>query len=230
MEKKPELSAIATSLGVKFKNSELLAQALLHRSYLNEHTDIQSDNERLEFLGDAVLELIVTEYLYSHYPLPEGELTLLRSALVKKDNLAAIARKLGLGSYLYLSKGEEKSGGREKSYLLANAFEAVIGAIYLDQGMAEAQTFVIRTALSNLQEIIAQQLHIDSKSRFQEKAQAITGITPEYKLVTQTGPAHERSFVMGVYLGEELIATGQGASKQHAEQTAARNALALKQW
>lgn len=230
MERKLELQKLAKQLQINFSDFSLLEQALLHRSYLNEHPEQSSNNERLEFLGDAVLELVVTEYLYQEYPLPEGELTLLRSAIVKKDNLADIARVLNLGEYLYLSKGEEKSGGREKSYLLANTVEAVIGAIYLDQGLVKTREFITRTVLITLEKIVNEKLHIDSKSLFQEKAQAITSITPEYQVIEESGPAHDRTFMMGVYLNNELIATGKGSSKQSAEQAAARNALAIKQW
>lgn len=213
-----------------FKDSSLLEQALLHRSYINEHPEVAINNERLEFLGDAVLELVVTEYLYEHYPLSEGELTLLRSAIVRKENLAAIAKDLHIGEYLYLSKGEEKSGGREKSYLLANAFEAIIGAMYLDQGLAKSKGFLNRTALTTLDSIVANKLHIDAKSLFQEKSQANTGITPEYKLLDEAGPSHAKRFVMGVFLKAEMIATGQGTSKQQAEENAAQNALEVKKW
>ncbi len=225
-----KLKELEQKLQVSFTQSNLLEQALLHRSYINEHPEVTHNNERLEFLGDAVLELVVTEYLYENYPLPEGELTLLRSALVRKENLASIARTLDLGQYLFLSKGEEKSGGRSKNYLLANAFEAIIGAIYLDQGFAASKAFLLHTALVTLDTIVANKLHIDAKSLFQEQAQAHMGITPEYKLIDETGPSHDKVFVMGVYLKDELIATGQGPSKQQAEESAARNALAIKQW
>ncbi|MBI4836471.1 MAG: ribonuclease III [Candidatus Abawacabacteria bacterium] len=224
------LQEISSKLNIHFKDSNLLFQALVHRSYINEHPELETNNERLEFLGDAVLELVITEYLYTNYPLPEGELTLLRSALVKKDNLAKVAGDYTIGQYLFLSKGEEKSGGREKSYLLANALEAIIGAVYLDQGLEIARAFVITIIIPTLQEIVEQKRHIDAKSLFQEKSQAILSITPQYKLQSESGPAHDRLFVMAVYHGDDMIATGQGQSKQQAEQAAARNALAAKQW
>jgi ribonuclease-3 len=224
------VSDLQTKLGIVVQNSTLLEQALTHRSYINEHPELEHHNERLEFLGDAVLELVITEHLYHQYPHSEGALTLLRSALVKKDSLAAIAKAIDLGAFILLSKGEEKSGGREKSYLLANTMEAVIGAIYLDQGYSTAQALILRLLLPTLDQIIAENLHIDAKSSLQEKAQGLLGITPAYKVLQESGPAHDRLFVMGAYLGEELIATGQGSSKQQAEQTAARSALAIKQW
>ncbi len=226
-----ELASLNTTLGVQFKNPQLLRSALIHRSYLNEHSDEKENNERLEFLGDAVIELVVTEYLYGHYPeKPEGELTILRSALVRKEHLAEIARGLQLGSYILLSKGEEKSGGREKNYLLANAFEALVGAMYLDTGMNTTGSFIEKQVMTGLEKILAQNLHIDAKSLFQEKSQSIAETTPEYKVLEEAGPDHNKTFVMGVYLAEELIATGQGPSKQQAEQSAARNALQIKKW
>lgn len=226
----PALSELQSQLNIEFKDQKLLYEALVHRSYVNEHDEAASHNERLEFLGDAVLELAVTNYLYQNFPLSEGELTLLRSALVKKDNLAAVAKALRLGDYILLSKGEEKSGGREKNYLLANTFEAVIGAIYLDQGYEASEKMILEFLLPTLDTIIAENLHIDAKSSLQEKAQASVGVTPTYKVIEESGPAHDRLFIMGAYINDELLATGQGSSKQQAEQAAARIALATKQW
>jgi len=231
MSRENEFVTLESTLGIQFKKQKLLRLALIHRSYLNEHGEEKENNERLEFLGDAVIELVVTEYLFEHYPeKPEGELTILRSALVKKDHLAEIARRLQLGSYILLSKGEEKSGGREKNYLLANAFEALIGAMYLDAGIKKTAHFIEMQVLSGLDIILTQNLHIDAKSLFQERAQSIAETTPEYKVLEESGPDHNKSFVMGVYLDQDLIAKGQGPSKQQAEQAAARNALQVKKW
>jgi ribonuclease III len=216
---------------LKFKQLDLLELAFTHRSYLNEHREIAEHNERLEFLGDAVLELVVTEYLYLTYKdKPEGELTNWRSALVRGDNLARIARKLEIGQYLRLSRGEENSGGRSKDYILANAVEALIGAIYLEKGIKGAKLFIDQYVILGLEEILAAKLHLDAKSRFQELAQAEVEITPEYRLLGESGPDHEKIFTMGVYLGEELIAEGRGGSKQNAEEEAARKALDLKRY
>ncbi len=224
------LSELQTLLGITFKNLAILNEALVHRSYVNEHDEAATHNERLEFLGDAVLELAVTQYLYHNFPLPEGELTLLRSALVKKDNLAAVAKALNLGQFIFLSKGEEKSGGRDKNYLLANTFEALIGAIYVDQGYEAGEKMILQFLLPTLDTILKENLHIDAKSSLQEKAQASVGITPTYKVIQESGPAHDRLFIMGAYINEELLATGQGSSKQQAEQAAARIALTTKEW
>ncbi len=225
-----DFTVLETTLGINFKDPKLLRLALIHRSYLNEHSEEKQNNERLEFLGDAVLELAVTEYLYDNYQKPEGELTILRSALVKKDHLAEIASRLELGNFILLSKGEEKSGGREKNYLLANAFEALIGAIYLDAGFKKTKTFIEKQVMTGLENIIAQNLHIDAKSLFQERAQALAETTPDYRVLEESGPDHNKIFIMGVYLREDLVATGQGPSKQQAEQAGARNALQVKKW
>jgi len=216
---------------LKFKHPQLLELAFTHRSFLNEHRETAEHNERLEFLGDAVLELIVTEYLYLTYKdKPEGELTNWRSALVRGDNLARIARKLEIGQYLRLSRGEENSGGRSKDYILANAVEALIGAVYLEKGIKGAKLFIDQFIILGLEDILAAKLHLDAKSTFQELAQAGEEITPEYRLLHEEGPDHEKIFTMGVYLGEELIAEGQGSSKQSAEEQAARKALDLKRY
>lgn len=219
-------------IGIKFKDYKLLDNAFIHKSYLNENRgDEIESNERLEFLGDAVLELIATEYLYQNHPeQTEGEMTNFRSALVKGKHLAVIARELDLGKYLYLSHGEESSKGREKNYILANTTEALIGAIYMDQGIPASKIFITNFILSRLDEIIEKKLHIDSKSRFQEVAQEKTEITPEYKTLSASGPDHNKKFEAGVYIGEELVAKGQGSSKQKAEEDAARNALTEKGW
>jgi ribonuclease-3 len=199
-------------------------------SYLNENKDLAHDNERLEFLGDAVLELLVTEFLYKTYPNPEGELTNWRSALVKGSHLATIARKLNLGEYLVLSHGEEKSGGRTKNYILANTFEALLGAIYLEHGYETAHQFVDKFVLIYLEDILEKGLHIDPKSRFQELAQEKMSLTPYYKVMEESGPDHAKKFVTALYVGEEEIARGEGSSKQSAEQDAALNGLRAKGW
>jgi ribonuclease-3 len=218
-------------IGLPENDAEVLDQVFIHRSYVNEHKSQRlNSNERLEFLGDAVLELVTTEYLYRNFDKSEGELTNWRSALVKGPTLADVAVELELGKYLKLSKGEEKSGGREKDYLLANTVEALIGYIYLQGGYAKAQLFIHKFILIRLQNILEQNLHIDSKSFFQETAQEVLGITPSYDVLGEEGPDHKKTFTMGVYLDGELIAKGKGSSKQIAEQDAARNALVEKGW
>ena len=221
------LDSFESKIQVTFQDKALLRQAFVHRSYLNENPEFpQGHNERLEFLGDAVLELIVTEYLYKTYPNPEGELTNWRSALVKGEMLSEIASELGMEPFLHLSKGEAKSSSdRSRSLILANAFEAVIGAVYLDQGYDVAKEFVHRVLLGRLEEIIATGSHIDAKSRFQELAQERFGVTPSYEVLDERGPDHDKEFTVGVYLGEELAGKGEGASKQAAQQEAALVAL-----
>ncbi len=212
--------------GLSFTNQSLLRNAFVHRSYLNEAADnTQEHNERLEFLGDAVLELVVTEYLYKNFDNPEGELTNWRSSIVKGEVLAKVAAEIKLGDYLYLSKGEEKSGGRTRSLILANTFEALIGAIYLDMGYAQASEFIHKYLVSLLPEIIEKRLYVDPKSRLQELSQEDLNATPEYKVLGETGPDHQKEFIVGVYAHGRLIAQGSGSSKQRAEQTAATDAL-----
>jgi ribonuclease-3 len=221
------------SLGLEFKNRDLLIEAFCHRSYLNEHPDFYlPHNERLEFLGDAVLELIVTEYLYKKYPEKnEGELTNWRAALVNAKILGEVARELRFNDFLLLSKGEEKETGKARLYILANTFEALIGAIYLDQGYEVAKKFVEKNLIERkLPEIIEKGLFKDPKTRFQEEAQERVKITPTYKVLEEWGPDHAKHFVVGVFLGNELIAKGEGSSKQEAEEEAAKNALKIKGW
>ncbi len=219
-------------LNLKFKNKDLLIQAFVHRSYLNENPDFYlGNNERLEFLGDAVLELAVTEYLFKEYPQkPEGELTNWRAALVNAKMLGKVAFDLGFNDFLLLSKGEEKETGKARMYILANTFEALIGAIYLDQGYERCQQFIREHLICKLPEIIEKGLFKDPKSRFQEEAQERVKITPTYKVLEESGPDHARHFVVGVYLGQELVARGEGSSKQEAEEEAAREALKTKGW
>ena len=226
-----QLSKLEQKLGIKFNNKDLLKQALVHRSYINENPDFYlGNNERLEFLGDAVLELAVTEYLYRNYPNPEGELTSWRAALVNSKMLAKIARRLGINKYLFLSKGEEKDTPRAKECILANAFEAIIGAIYLDKGYEKAKEFVDKNIIKELPEILEKQLYKDPKSRFQEEAQYRVGITPTYEVLEEWGPDHRKHFIVGVFLENDLIAKGEGNSKREAQEDAAKNALEKKGW
>jgi len=219
-------------IGVGFKDKRLLETAFTHRSYLNENrTAGREHNERLEFLGDAVLELAVTEFLYKKYPeKPEGELTALRAALVNTVSISDAATKLGMNDYLLLSRGEAKDTGRARGIILANAFEAVIGAIYLDQGYDVAYAFIDAQLFHKTDEVVEKRLWQDAKSRFQEIAQEKVAVTPTYELVDQTGPDHDKTFTVAAYLGREKVAAGEGRSKQEAEQQAAENALKAKNW
>ena len=213
-------------IGVQFKQSELLQRAFIHRSYLNEHPNAGLEhNERLEFLGDAVLELVVTDYLYRNYENPEGELTNYRSALVKTESLSAVAEHLGVGDYLKLSRGEAKGNERSRALISANCVEAIIGAIYLDQGYDAAKEFITTYIIAHLPEILKTGSWIDPKSRFQELAQEHEGITPSYKVLDERGPDHDKIFQVGVYLGSKLLGKGEGSSKQSAQQVAAADAL-----
>lgn len=224
-------SELEKDIGSSFKNNQLLTLAFVHKSYVNEHEEEQSYNERLEFLGDAVLELAVTHFLYEKYPhQPEGQLTNWRSALVKGKNLARVARKLNLGKYLLLSRGEELSGGREKDYILANTMESLIGALYLDQGFEVANAFILKSVIILLDEIIEQGLNVDAKSRVQELAQEHLDLTPTYELISESGPDHDKEFLMGIYFGSKLAGQGTGSSKQDAEQAAAHDALKQEGW
>lgn len=228
---KKEFTAIEKVIGVKFKNKKLLEQAFVHRSYLNEHPDFELDhNERLEFLGDAVLELVVTENLYCNYPNPEGELTNWRASMVNAKTLSQIGSTLSMEPCLYLSRGEAKDTGKARQYILANAMESLIGAIYLDRGWDGAKKFIEKFILSKLPEILEKKLYLDPKSSFQEIAQEKAGVTPTYKVLSETGPDHAKQFEIGIYLNKDLVATGFGSSKQEAQEEAARNALKTKQW
>ena len=223
---------LENSLNIYFKNAELLKMAFTHSSYVNEaSTEKIESNERLEFLGDSILEMAATIFLYKKFPaLPEGELTALRSALVRGNNLALVSEELGLGEHLFLSKGEEVSGGRTKKYILANVAESLIGAIFLDQGYEVAEKFIDTHILSKVGQVFELGLHIDSKSKFQEKAQELENTTPDYRLISETGPDHDKVFQMGVFLNDILVATGEGSSKQKAEQEAAREGIVVKRW
>ena len=217
---------------IKFKTKNLLVQALVHRSYLNENRDFPlAHNERLEFLGDAVLELAVTEYLFEKYLNPEGELTNWRAALVNAKMCAQISNEIGLEEFLFLSYGESKDAGtKAREYILANVLESLIGAIYLDQGWETSKDFVTNWVISKLPEVLELGLWMDPKSRFQESAQELMGITPNYKVLKEEGPDHNKIFVVGAYLNHEKIAEGQGSSKQEAQVEAAEKALQIKEW
>lgn len=214
------------ALGTSIKSMNLFDLALTHKSAVNENPKLKKHNERMEFLGDAVLELIVTEYLYKKFPEEaEGNLTSIRASLVKGENLAKIAKRLDIGSFLKLSKGEEQLGGREKSSLLANTIEALIGAIYLDSGILAAKKFIEEKILSSLEEIIESGAHIDAKSYFQQYAQAEYKKTPKYIEIDEVGPDHDKIFTVAVNLGKEQFGIGKGQSKQAAQQAAAVDAL-----
>lgn len=227
-----DFSRLEQKWQINFKNLDLLRQAFIHRSYLNEHPENNlGHNERLEFLGDAVLELVTTEYLYAKYPGDnEGELTAYRAALVNAETLAKVAEEAGLGAYLLLSRGEQRDTGRARQAILANTFESVVAAIFLDQGYGTARDFIAKYLFSKTEEMVDNQLWRDSKSLFQERAQASLSITPSYRVISETGPDHDKTFTVGLYLGEELVAEGVGPSKQRAEQEAARIALLIKKW
>jgi len=226
------LSKLEKILKVKFKNKDILKQALVHRSYINENPGFNlGHNERLEFLGDAVLELVVTEYLYNTYPNPEGELTNWRASLVNSKILSSITHGMDIEEFLYLSRGESKdTDSKARSYILANAFEAIVGAIYLDRGYKEVKSFIERQVLVELPNILKNHLYLDPKSKFQEIAQEKYGITPTYNVISESGPDHNKKFKVGLYLGEELIATSSGSSKREAQEQAAAEGLKKKGW
>lgn len=222
-----DFSLLEQKIGVKFKNKDLLTQAFVHRSYLNENVDFPLfHNERLEFLGDAVLELIVTDYLYASFPdKPEGELTSWRAALVNSKMLSMVAREMDLNDFLLLSRGEKRETGKARDYILANTFEALVGSMYLDRGLAETRRFVEHQLLPKISLVQEEHLFQDAKSRFQEVAQEKVNITPVYKLLKESGPDHVKHFVIGAFLGNELVGQGEGFSKQEAEEQAAKEAL-----
>ena len=229
----PDFSSLETRLKLKFKNQELLHQALVHRSFLNEHPEFPlGHNERLEFLGDAVLEIVVTEYLYHTFPeRTEGDLTDWRASLVNSKMLAEVAKNIKLEDYLFMSKGEAKDKHtKARQYILANAVEALIGAIYLDRGLKPASKFIMKEIVVNLEHILSNQLYLDPKSKFQEKAQDLYNITPHYEVLLEKGPDHDKTFKVGAYLKEKLIATGTGQSKHEAQVTAAQAAIEKKGW
>ncbi len=217
---------------IVFKDKKLLEQAFIHRSYINENPGVKlSHNERLEFLGDAVLELVVTDFLYKKYPsYAEGELTALRSALVNAVIISEMATNIGMNDYLLLSKGEAKDNGKARQYILANTYEAYIGALYLDQGIEAVEKFIHKYLLPKTEEIVSKKLWRDAKSLVQEKAQEFVNVTPAYKVLSESGPDHDKHFTVGIFFGPNLIGEGKGQSKQEAEQKAAEVALKAKNW
>ena len=232
IDKVKDFSQLEKKLGTRFKNKDLLIQAFCHRSYINENPDFYlSHNERLEFLGDAVLELVVTEYLYKEYPKKsEGELTNWRASLVNAKMLAEVAKNLGFNDFLLLSRGEAKELGKARQYILANTFEAFIGAMYLDRGIDTCRKFIEKNLIKELSRIVEKGLFKDAKSHFQEEAQERVGITPNYRVLEEWGPDHAKHFIIGVFLDKTLVAKGEGSSKQEAELEAAKNALETKSW
>ncbi len=221
-----DLRDFQESLDIEFNDMTFLERAFIHRSYLNEHPKLGLEhNERLEFLGDAVLELVVTDYLYRHYTNPEGDLTNWRSALVKTESLSAVAEAIKLGQFLKLSRGEAKGNDRSRALISANAVEALIGAIYLDQGYDASRMFISKYIIANLPHILKVGSWVDPKSKFQELAQERDGYTPVYKVLEESGPDHDKVFVVGVYVGSKLCGKGHGSSKQSAQQVAAEQAL-----
>lgn len=227
-----DFTPLLQHLNVAFKDQDLLTQAFVHRSYLNENPSFPlGHNERLEFLGDAVLELVVTEALYHRYENPEGELTNWRSSLVNAKMLGGIAGDLGFSDYLMLSRGETRDANpKARHTILANAFESFVGALYLDQGYAAAKAFIERAVLPHLPIILKEHLYRDPKSSFQEAAQERVGVTPAYRVLSEIGPDHAKVFTVGVFLEDERVATGEGSSKQEAQVAAAEAALKAKGW
>lgn len=228
-----DFKKLEKNIGISFKDSNLLRQALTHRSYINEHPEfILGHNERLEFLGDAVLEIVVTEYLFLHFEnTPEGDLTNWRASLVNAKMLYVVAQDIDLEEFIYLSKGEARDRNKKsRTYILANAVEAVIGAIYLDQGLEAVKKFINQFILSHLDEILENRLYLDPKSRFQEIAQEKEGITPHYEILEESGPDHAKLFKVGLFLDSKMISTGEGSSKQEAQVSAAAKGLEELSW
>jgi len=227
-----DFSKFEKKTGFSFNDKQLLQTAFTHRSYLNENRGkVKEHNERLEFLGDAVLELVITDFLFNKYPeRPEGELTAFRASLVNTQSISAAATELGMNDYLLLSRGEAKDTGRARQYILANAFEAFIGALYLDQKYEGAQKFIENSLFGKIEKIVEERLWQDAKSTFQEKTQENHSVTPAYKLVREAGPDHDKKFIVAALIKDEAVAQGEGRSKQEAEQAAARKALEIKGW
>ncbi len=227
-----DFTPLEQQLGITFDNKDLLKQAFIHRSYINEHSGSgMSHNERLEFLGDAVLELVVTSYLYKTFTTkPEGELTAYRASLVNTNSISDAAREQNFDEFLMLSKGEARDTGKARAYILANTYEAFIGATYLDQGYDTAKKFIEQTLVPKLEGVIRDGLWRDAKSYVQEKSQEQESVTPSYQVLNEVGPDHDKIFTVGIYFGKKLIAEGKGSSKQEAETDAARNALKARNW
>lgn len=227
-----DFSSFEEKNNLNFKNKDLIKQAFIHRSYINENPGTgMHHNERLEFLGDAVLELVTTEELFRRYPdKSEGELTAIRAAMVNTNSISEAAAALGMNDYLLLSKGEARDTGKARDYILANTFEAMIGAIYLDRGYDESEKFIEMSLFTKIENIVSKKLWRDAKSLIQEKSQEAIGITPRYEVLEESGPDHDKSFVIGIFLGASLSGKGSGKSKQEAEQAAARAALKAKGW
>lgn len=228
----PDFSKFEKKIGVEFIDKNLLKQAFTHRSYINENKGTGlNHNERLEFLGDAVLELVITEFLFNEFPeKQEGELTSLRAALVNTVTISKIAGDIGMNDFLLLSKGESRDVGRARQVILANTFEAFIGSLYLDRGYESAKKFISDNLFAELKIILANSSWKDSKSLFQEKAQEFVGVTPLYKTLNEVGPDHNKVFTVGIFLGEEQVSEGRGHSKQEAQEEAAKLALRKKGW
>ena len=226
MQTAPYQDFARNSLGFEFKDIQLLITALTHRSYVNEHKkSVNEHNERLEFLGDAVLELVVTDFLYRNYPDPEGTLTSWRAALVRTESIGAAGVELGYEPLVRMSRGEKQGGDRARQQILANAFEAVTGAIYLERGYDDAATFIQKHIISKLDGILESGSWRDAKSHLQEVSQRMDNQTPQYRVIEEVGPDHDKIFTLGVYVGDKLMGTGQGPSKQVAQQQAAQAAL-----
>ncbi|MCL4339315.1 ribonuclease III [Patescibacteria group bacterium] len=221
-----KLNDLAQKVDLAFKDNNLIQQAFIHRSYLNENKEFASSNERLEFLGDSILSLLVSEYLFKEYPdFSEGQLTNLRSSVVKTTTLAQIAKELRLGGLLLLSHGEEEGGGRQNTSILADTFEAFLGAVFLDQGLLSAKKILSVFLFPLLTNILRDKKYKDAKSEFQEIVQEDKKVSPVYKVLDQKGPDHAKEFTIGVYVENILYGTGQGKSKQEGEMKAAEEAL-----
>ncbi len=230
--KEKDFSEFEEIVGIKFNDQDILKKAFTHRSFLNENKNLKGGhNERLEFLGDAVLELATTDYLFNEYPEKnEGDLTSIRSALVNAQTCAEVAKEINANDFLLLSRGEAKDVGRARQYILANVLEAIIGAIYMDSGYEKARDFILKYITPKTDKIVKEELWVDAKSKFQEKAQDIEGVTPSYKTTAETGPDHDKKFTVGVFINDKMVSEGEGDSKQDAEQDAARRALKEKGW
>ncbi len=226
-KRKMNKKEIEKKLGIIFKDDTLLKKSLTHRSYLNENREEDlENNERLEFLGDAVLELIISSELFKKYPeKSEGELTAIRSAIVRTESLAEESRRLDIGKHILMSKGEEDSGGKDKDFILANTYEALLGAIYVDQGFEECEKFVKKTAFKKLPRVMSQELFIDPKTKIQELVQAKFKVTPTYGVLKEIGPDHDKSFTVALKVAGKDFALGSGLSKQKAEEEAAQKAI-----